>query len=46
VEFAAGGVEGALLVFRAVVEQRAAVLVDHIAEKLFRSNLSQRWVVM
>jgi len=37
----AGRVEGALLVFRAVVDQRAAFLVDHIAEKPFGSDLSQ-----
>ena len=36
----AGGVEGALLVFPAVVDERAAVLVDHIADKLFRGDLS------
>jgi hypothetical protein len=41
VELAAGGVEGALLVFPAVVNQRAAVLVDYIADELFRSNLPQ-----
>jgi hypothetical protein len=40
-ELVAGGVEGALLVFPAVVDQRSAVLVDHIADKLFRSDLSQ-----
>ena len=33
VEFATSGVERALLLFRAVVDQRAAVLVDHVAEK-------------
>ena len=33
VEFAAGGVEGAPLLVRAVVNQRASVLVDHVAEK-------------
>ena len=36
----AGGVEGALPVFPAVVDERAAVLVDHIADKLFRGDLS------
>jgi hypothetical protein len=41
VELAAGGVEGALLVFPAVVDQRAAVLVDHVADKLLRGNLPQ-----
>jgi hypothetical protein len=40
VELAAGGVEGALLVFPAVVDQRAAVLMDHVADKLFRRSLS------
>ena len=30
VEFAAGGVEGALLIFRAVVNERSAVLMDHV----------------
>jgi len=37
---AAGGVEGALLVFPAVVDQRAAVLMDYFADKLFRRVLS------
>src|ERR1700693_2612438 len=41
VELATGGVERALLVFRAVVDQRAAVLLDHIADKLFWGALSQ-----
>ena len=45
-KFAAGRVERALLVFRAVVDQRAAVLVDHIAEKLWDSHLSQGRVVV
>ena len=40
-ELPAGGVEGALLVFPAVVDQRSAVLVDHIADELFRGDLSQ-----
>ena len=44
VEFAASGVEGSLLVFPAVVYQWAAVLVDHIADQLFRSDFSQRRV--
>ena len=39
VELAAGGVEGALLVFPAVVDQRAAVLVDYITDELFGGNL-------
>ena len=42
VEFSAGAVEGALLVFPAVVDQRSAVLVNHIADELFGRNLSQR----
>jgi hypothetical protein len=41
VKLAAGGVEGALLVFPAVVDQRAAVLMDYVADKLFRGALSQ-----
>ncbi|MGA9057643.1 MAG: hypothetical protein WB763_14150 [Terriglobia bacterium] len=41
-EFAARGVEGALLIFPAVVDQRAAVLVDYIADELFSGYLSQR----
>lgn len=36
VELATGGVEGALHVFPAVVDQRAAVLMDHVADKFFR----------
>ena len=44
VELAAGGVEGALLVFPAVVDERAAVLVDHIAYKLFGGEFPQRRV--
>ena len=42
VELPAGGIEGALLVFPAIVYQGAAVLVDHIADHLFRGDLSQR----
>jgi hypothetical protein len=41
VKFAAGGVEGVLLVFPAVVDERATVLVDHIADKLLGGNLPQ-----
>ena len=41
-ELPAGGVEGSLLVFPAVVDQWAAVLVDHLAEELFDWDLSQR----
>ena len=44
VELPAGGVEGALFVFPAVVDQRSAVLVDHVGDELFRSYLSQRRV--
>src|SRR5271156_3617818 len=41
VELAAGGVEGALLVFRAVVDQRATIFMDNVADKLFRGYFSQ-----
>jgi len=44
VELATGRVEGALLVFPGVVDERAAVLVDHIADKLLGGNFPQRWV--
>jgi hypothetical protein len=40
VELPARGVEGTLLVFPAVVNERAAVLVDHVAKELFRGDLS------
>ena len=43
-EFAAGRVEGALLLLRAVIRQRAAILLDHIAQKTVGCNLSQRRV--
>jgi hypothetical protein len=33
VKLAAGGVEGALLVFPAVVDQRPTVLMDHVADE-------------
>jgi hypothetical protein len=46
VELAAGGVEGALLVFPAVVDERPAVLIDHVANKLFRGTLSQTRLVV
>jgi hypothetical protein len=36
VELPAGGVEDALLVFQAVMDQWPAVLVDYIADELFR----------
>ena len=42
VELATGGVEGALLVFPAVVNERTTVLVDHIANELFGGHSSQR----
>ena len=41
VEFAAGRVEGALLLLRAVIKQRAAILIDHIAQKTVGCNPSQ-----
>jgi 3-oxoacyl-[acyl-carrier protein] reductase len=44
VEFAAGGIEGTLLVFRTVMNERAAVLVDRIAEQPVRRPLSERRV--
>ena len=43
-EFAAGGVERALVFFRAVVNERATVVVDRVAEKLLSSLLSKRAV--
>jgi hypothetical protein len=46
VEFSAGGVEGALLLLRAVVNERATVLVDRAAEKALRIFLSERRVVV
>jgi hypothetical protein len=42
VEFAAGRIEGVLLLFRAVVDQWAAVGMNGLAKKSLRSNLSQR----
>jgi len=45
-EFAAGRIEGSLLLFRAVVNQRAAVLVDDLAQKPFCLDLSQGRVFM
>ncbi len=42
VKLAACGVEGALLVFPAVVDERSAVLVDHITDELFGGRFSQR----
>jgi len=46
VEFAAGRTEGALLCFRAVVDQWAAVGMNRLAKKSLRSDLSQRWRVV
>jgi len=42
VELAAGRVEGALLVFPSVVNERTAVLMDYVADKSFRGKPSQR----
>jgi hypothetical protein len=42
VEFAASRIEGALFLFRAVVNQWAAVGMNCIAKKSLRSDLSQR----
>ena len=41
-EFAAGRIEGALLLFRSVVDQWAAFGMNRIAKKSLRSDLSQR----
>ena len=41
-KLAAGGVKGALLVFPAVVDQWPTVLMDHVADKLFRADLFLR----
>jgi len=40
VELPARGIEGALLVFPAVMDQRPAVLMDHVADKMYRRSLS------
>ena len=45
-EFAAGRIEGALLLFRSVVDQWAAVGMNRLAKKSLRSDLSQRWRVV
>ena len=42
VEFRAGRVEGALLLVRAIVNQRAAVLMDPISEQTLNADFSQR----
>ena len=41
-EFAAGGIEGVLILFRAVVDQWAAVGMNRLAKKSLRSDFSQR----
>jgi len=46
VEFAASGVEGTLFFFRAVVNKRAAVLMDHVAEKSVCNHFSKRRIVV
>ena len=46
VEFAASGVEGALIFFRAVVNQRTTVVLDGVAEKFLGRLLSERRVVV
>ena len=45
-EFAAGGIEGALLLLRAIVNERATVLVNRLAEKRLSSLLSERRVIV
>ena len=45
-EFAAGRIEGVLLLFRAVVDQWSAVGMNRLAKKSLRSDLSQRWRVV
>ena len=40
VEFAASGVEGTLLVFGAVMNERAAALVDRVSHEPFCGELS------
>src|SRR5271157_5538709 len=46
VKFAAGRIQGALLLFRAVVDQWAAVGSNHITKKLLGSDLPQSRVVV
>src|SRR5271165_2556280 len=46
VEFAAGRIEGALLLVRPVVDQWAAVGSNHITKKLLGSDLPQSRVVV
>jgi hypothetical protein len=42
VEFAAGRIEGVVLLFRAVMDQWAAIGMNRLAKKSPRSNFSQR----
>ena len=44
VELATSGVEGALLILRALVDQRATSELDHVANKLVSAQLPQRRV--
>ena len=46
VELAAGRVERPLMLFRAVVNERATVLVDRVAEKPVSIPLSERRIVV
>jgi hypothetical protein len=41
VELTAGGIKRALFIFPSVVDQRAAVLADHLTDKLLYGDLSQ-----
>jgi hypothetical protein len=44
-ELAAGGIEGSLLIFAAVIEERASLL-DHLEKLLFDRPLSQGRIVV
>ena len=44
-EFPASGIEGSLLIFAAIIEERAAVF-DHFQKVLFDRSLSQGQVVV
>jgi len=46
VELAAGGIERALILFRAIMDQWPAVFVNRVAEKSLSGPLSERRVVM
>jgi hypothetical protein len=46
VEFAAGGVEGTLLLLRAVMNERTAVVSDPVAEESVHRRFSERRVVV